>query len=360
MSYLDRIVQASTTVELSREELAYYARHILLPGIGTVGQRKLKVARVLVVGAGGLGCPVLQALSGAGVGRLTVVDGDVVSVSNLSRQWLHRLADDGRNKARSAADALSELNPFVKCAAEAVMLSSENVGRLVEAHDIVVDATDDLAARYCIDDACAELDKPWVHAALYRDAAQLTVFWARYGSRFRELYPEPSDAPSCSGAGMLGAAASAVGNLQALECVKLIVGHAAPSIGRLQILDTAGPKLQTFQLPSAESPGLIESPLCPAGNGFSPERLRQALSIYEPMQLLDLRSRTAYEAGSIEGARHYPAEKILEEGLPECQRKKIVLICEEGVVSSMLVEALRGNANCDLDHLEGGYAAWAQ
>jgi adenylyltransferase/sulfurtransferase len=360
MSYISRIAKAAPSLELSRDELAYYARHILLPGIGTAGQQKLKAARVLVIGAGGLGCPVLQALAGAGVGQLTVVDGDVVSISNLSRQWLHRCADDGRNKALSAVAALRELNPFIELVAESTMLSPDNVQSLVDLHDIAIDATDDLDVRYWIDDACAVLSKPWVHAALYRENAQLTVFWARFGTRFRKLYPEPVDAPSCSGAGMLGATASVVGNLQALECVKLIVGHARPQIGQLIVLDAAGLILQSFRLPDVDLPSLIEVGHRTPDRGLLPEHLRQVLSIHEPIQLLDLRSCAAYQAGSIEGAMHCPAEQVLEAGLPACAVPRVVLICEEGLISSMLVEALSQRCPYKLEHLEGGFIAWAQ
>lgn len=357
MSYIDRISKAYLDHELSPEELAYYARHILLPGIGIAGQRKLKAARVLVVGAGGLGCPALQALAGAGVGQVTVVDGDTVSISNLSRQWLHRFADDGGNKALSAVASLRALNPFAEYHAEAGMLSRDNARAQVARHDLVVDATDDLSVRYWIDDACAEWDKPWVHAALYRENAQLSVFWASCGSRFRKLYPDPSEAPSCSGAGMLGATASVVGNLQALECVKLIVGQAVPAIGQLAVLDAAGLNLQSFRLPQVELPPIFADD-SPPSHGMLPERLRQALSIHEPLQLLDLRSRADYEASSIPGALHYPAEKILEQGLPGGEATKSVLFCEEGILSSMLVDALHHKNEEAIAHLEGGFAAW--
>lgn len=360
MSYLDRIGKAASALELSGEELAYYARHILLPGIGTSGQRKLKAARVLVVGAGGLGCPALQALAGAGVGHITVMDGDTVSFSNLSRQWLHRFADTGLNKAESSVASLRVLNRFVQFVAEPSMLTTDNVRALVESHDLVVDATDDPVVRYWIDDACADLDKPWVHAALYRDNAQLTVFWTRFGSRFRRLYPEPSDAPSCSGAGMLGAAASVVGHLQALECLKLIVGYARPSVGRLNIYNTAGFSVEAFQLPGVEPLPDLSAEKPAQGGGLSPEQLQQALSIHEPIQILDLRSRADYEAGSIPGARHVPAESILEAGLPACEAPTQLLFCQEGLVSSMLVEAFASAAPSALKHLQGGYAAWSE
>jgi adenylyltransferase/sulfurtransferase len=360
MSYLSRIAQNYESIELSGEELAYYARHMLLPGIGLVGQRKLKSARVLVVGAGGLGCPVLQALAGAGVGRLTILDGDTVSISNLSRQWLHRYADTGQNKAVSAQRTLCELNPLIEIVAEPEMLSPGNAEALVEAHDLVIDATDDLHARYWIDDACAALDRPWVHAALYRDRAQLSVFWAKCGATFRKLYPEPSGAPSCSGAGMLGATASPVGNLQALEAIKLITGNAAPKIGELVSFDAAGLSLQSFKVPGVTEPSsLPDAEVQASACGMSVESLRQALSIHEPLQLLDLRSLTEFERGTIDGAIHYPAERVLEEGLPENNAGKVVLICEEGLISGILADALSRKEQV-VYYLEGGLRVWIE
>lgn len=359
MSFLARISEAHDSLDLSSGELSYYARHILLPGIGTVGQKKLKAARVLVVGAGGLGCPVLQALAGAGVGRLTVVDGDAVGVSNLSRQWLHRYADAGHNKALSAQAALQELNPFIDVSAQASMLTSENADELVEAHDLVIDGTDELEARYWIDDACARHDRPWVHAALYRERAQLTVFWGSCGATFRKLYPEPVEAPSCAGAGMLGASASMVGNLQALEAIRLITASGRPQVGRLVSFDSAGLSLQSFQLPDVEPPrALPDSVSSDDAHRIEPEALRQALSIHEPLMILDIRSRSQCEAGTISGAEHCPAEAILEEGLPECRAGRIILYCQEGSISRLLVEALKDRSGSELLHLKGGFEAW--
>jgi adenylyltransferase/sulfurtransferase len=357
MSYLLRIAQTYPAVELIREELAYYARHILLPGIGSIGQRKLKAARVLVIGAGGLGCPVLQALAGAGVGRLTVVDGDAVAVSNLSRQWLHRYADAGQNKARSAERSLSELNPFIEIVAEPYMLSPENAAALVEAHDLVVDASDELAVRYWIDDACADLDRPWVHAALYREGSQMTVFWARYGVSFRKLYPEPSEAPSCAGAGMLGATASIVGNLQALEAIKLITGNATPQVGKLVSFNAAGLSLQSFNFPEVSAP-LLHSDRPAIAHSISVDALQQVRSIHTPLQLLDIRSRSLYDAGTIEGAQHCSAEQILEVGLPDPTAAHVVIFCQEGSISQILVDALYNRHSPKLESLSGGYEAW--
>lgn len=355
MSYLSRIADLSNSHSLNREELAYYARHILLPSVGLDGQRKLKSARVLVVGAGGLGCPVLQALSGAGVGHLTVTDGDRVSVSNLSRQWLHRYATLGQNKALSAQAALREVNPFIEVSAQASNLDQKNAHALVEAHDIVVDATDDLDARYLIDDICASLNRPWVHAALYRDRAQMTVFWNHCGANFRKLYPVPGQAPSCSGAGILGASASVIGNLQALEVIKLITGSGVPKLGELVSIDCAGLSLQSFQLPDVSPPKVIEALAAQHVSELAVTlvELSQSLSIHEPLTLIDLRGMSKFEKATLPGAVPLSEEAILENGLPEGCDGKTILICEEGLKSSLLADAF-SREGAPIYFLEGG------
>jgi molybdopterin/thiamine biosynthesis adenylyltransferase/rhodanese-related sulfurtransferase len=354
MSYLSRIAEAAGSVEFSSEELAYYARHLLLPGIGTLGQRKLKAARVLVVGAGGLGCPVLQSLAGAGVGHITIVDGDTVAVSNLARQWLHRYQDIGGNKAQSAVAALRELNPFIELEMRPVMLESSNAAYLIMTHDVVVDATDDLQVRYLMDSICAESDRPWVHAGLYRERAQWSVFWARCGARFAALYPEPSAAPSCAGAGMLGAVASVAAHWQALEVIKLITGNAPPKVGELCSLHAMQAQIQSFKLPGVTAPALVGAELeSTAAHAWTLDRLRQAQSIGESVRIIDLRSEGQFAQGSLAGAERHSAESILAAGL--VGEQKVLLVCEAGWLSSMLAEALRSRGAQQVFQLEGGW-----
>ena len=361
MSYIPRIAETFATIGFDRDELSYFARHILLPGIGLNGQKKLKCARVLVVGAGGLGCPALQSLAGAGVGAITILDGDVVEASNLSRQWLHPFDARGQNKARSAQKTLEAGNPFIRVRGRAEMLNADNAGALVADADLVVDATDDLEVRYLIDDVCAEWDRPWVHAALYRESAQISVFWSRYGARFRGLFPAPSEAPSCSGAGMLGASASLVGNFQALEAIKLITGNGSPGVGQLRTLDTTSARMETFHLVDADLRRFDP----PAGTGdaasdtaVTPLALKQSLTIHEPLTLLDLRNDPP---DALPGARSCSEEALLEDGPPREGEGagKIVLICEEGALSELLAHALRPQ-NPRLYHLSGGMRAWRE
>lgn len=353
MSYLSRLAEVAPSITFSSEELAYYARHLLLPGIGTLGQQKLKAARVLVVGAGGLGCPALQALAGAGVGQLTIADGDTVALSNLARQWLHRSEDVGRNKAESAGEALRSLNPFIQLEVLPEMLAATNADELILKHDVVVDATDDLEVRYLIDLVCAQRDRPWVHAALYRESAQFTVFWERCGARFSQLYPDPSDAPSCAGAGMLGAVASVAANFQALEVIKLITGNAVPKVGEVCSLQAVSLQLQTFKLPNVSPPELcVSKTASSAEHEWSLEDLRQAQSIGQPLRILDLRAASDFSAGSIADAERMAAETILEEGLSTSQQ--IFLVCETGLLSGLLADALRSRGHRKVYHLSGG------
>lgn len=350
MSYIASISESFTAQTFSQQELAYYARHLLLPSIGTVGQQKLKAARVLVVGAGGLGCPVLQALAGAGVGQLTVIDGDEVGLSNLARQWLHRHVDSGRNKAESASEKLCELNPFIRVDAVSTMLTVSNANQLITEHDLVVDATDDLEVRYLIDDVCAEFDRPWVHAALYRESSQFCVFWAKCGARFNQLFPERSEAPSCAGAGMIGAAASVAANLQALEVIKLITGNGTPKVGEVVSVQTSCLLMQSFRLPNVVQPEVFADAEMPS-HAMTKDALLQLQSIGEPIDVLDLRSDGAE---ALPDATKISAETILEQGLPDCGQSKVLLVCEEGFVSGLLADALRSRGNDKVFHLDGG------
>ena len=356
MSYLQRIAASCADVTLSKEEMAYYARHLLLPGIGTDGQRKLKAARVLVVGAGGLGCPALQALAGSGVGQLTVVDGDVIAQSNLARQWLHLPEDVGANKAESAKRAVVAMNPYVQVEAIAEMLTAENAEALIAAHDLVVDATDDMDVRYLMDATCARFNRPWLHAALYRSRGQFCTFWDACGARFKQMYPEKSEAPSCAGAGILGASASVIANYQSLEAVKLITGCAAPCVGKVVSIDTFSLQQQAFRLPGVYVPEVIEAAHRLPAHSCTVDELRQRLSIAEPLRLIDIRSADLHTQGAIADSEFLDVDELLQADFSRAQR--VVLYCEEGSISGLVADALRSRNPDTVYHLEGGYRAW--
>jgi len=232
---------------LSPEELERYARHIVLPEIGGPGQQRLKRARVLVVGAGGLGAPVLQYLAAAGVGTLGIVDDDTVSVSNLQRQVIHDAAAVGMRKTESAAAAISRINPYTNVERHDLRLNDDNAGTLVVAYDLVIDGSDNFETRYAVADACAAAERPLVHAAVGRFDGSLTVLkpydqdpTGRPNPSYRDLFPEPPPAglvPSCAEAGVVGALTGVMGTLQAMEAIKLITGIGEPLVGRLLLYD---------------------------------------------------------------------------------------------------------------------------
>ncbi len=360
MSFIRRIDEAYRTTQLDDAELNYSTRHVLLPDIGSIGQRKLKASRVLVIGAGGLGCSVLQGLCGAGVGYMTVVDGDSVSVSNLSRQWLHNYSTVENNKALSAKAALLVQNPRVCVDAKPVFFDKSNGAALIASHDLVVDATDVFEARILIDELCAQFDRPWIHGALYRQSGQVSAFWERCGARFMQLHPESVGAPSCSGAGVLGSVASVVGHCQALEAIKLIVGYGRPAIGRVITFDAVTLRTAEFWLGGVKEPELCGDNSQPGNRSFSlsVEQARQFESTGERIDWIDIRSINTAKENPFAGAFQYSVDELLGSRDWLKALKKPVLICEEGIVSRLIVEASRCGTSSDVRYLDGGYQAW--
>lgn len=245
-----------TPPPLTDEELERYARHIVLPEIGGAGQRKLKAARVLVVGAGGLGAPVLAYLAAAGVGTLGIIDDDEVSLSNLQRQIIHGTETLGRPKAESARDAIRRINPHVRVELHRLRLTPENAPALVAAYDLTIDGTDNFETRFAVADACAEEKRPLVHAAVGRFDGSLTVLkpfeTSANGEKnpsYRDLFPEPPPAglvPSCAAAGVVGALVGVMGTLQAMEAIKQITGIGEPLVGRLLLYDALAARFDTI------------------------------------------------------------------------------------------------------------------
>ncbi|CAG0976932.1 MAG: molybdopterin-synthase adenylyltransferase MoeB [Rhizobiaceae bacterium] len=248
---------ASPTPPLSSDEIERYARHIVLPEIGGPGQQRLKQARVLVIGAGGLGAPVLAYLAAAGVGTIGIVDDDTVSLSNLQRQVIHDTGAVGTAKTESAAAALKRLNPNVAVELHRVRLTAENAAELVSAYDLTVDGSDNFETRYLVADACAAVGRPLVHAAVGRFDGSITVLKpyesndeGKQNPSYRDLFPEPPPAglvPSCAEAGVLGALTGVIGTLQAMETIKLIAGIGEPLIGRLLLYDALGARFDTVR-----------------------------------------------------------------------------------------------------------------
>src|SRR6476469_8895138 len=226
--------------ELTLDEVARYSRHLIIPDLGVDGQKRLKNAKVLCVGAGGLGSPALMYLAAAGVGTLGIVEFDVVDESNLQRQIIHGQSDIGRSKAESARDSVREINPLITVNVHETRLDNDNVLDIFSQYDLIVDGTDNFATRYLVNDACVILNKPYVWGSIYRFDGQVSVFWNRYGPNYRDLYPDPPPpgmVPSCAEGGVLGVLCASIGSIMATEAIKLITGIGDPLVGRLLVFD---------------------------------------------------------------------------------------------------------------------------
>jgi molybdopterin/thiamine biosynthesis adenylyltransferase/rhodanese-related sulfurtransferase len=384
--------------ELTVEQKARYARHILLPDIGLEGQRRLSNARVLVVGAGGLGSPALLYLAAAGVGTIGIVDDDVVDASNLQRQVVHGVADVGRPKTESAAESIAAVNPLVGVVRHDVRLTADNALELMADYDVVLDGADNFATRYLVNDACVLLGLPHVWGSIYRFDGQVSVWFAGHGPCYRCVFPEPPppDAvPSCATGGVLGVLCAAVGSVQVAEAVKLVVGRGEPLVGRLLVHDALRQTWDTLQVrANPECPVCGESPtvtalvdyeeLCGLGSGAvtgtagaaaSPEPAFAEVSAGELARLLEARERgearfelvDVRDAGerdivSIPGSRAVhldafragTAEQELPHGVP------VVVLCKSGVRSAEAAGLLAAQGRDDVRNLTGGVLAWVR
>jgi adenylyltransferase/sulfurtransferase len=251
MSFIPRINKVYKDVTFTNEEIRRYGRHLIMPEVTLEGQQKLKAARVIVIGTGGLGAPILAYLAAAGVGHIGVVDFDTVDLSNLHRQIIHKTGNVGKNKTTSAVEMMKDINPSIDIKTYETSIRSDNALELLKDYDIVIDGTDNFPTRYLVNDACALLDKPNVYGSIFRFEGQATVFWASQGPCYRCLYPEPPEpgtVPSCAEGGVLGVLPGVVGTIQATEAVKLIIGQGDPLIGRLLLFDALKMKFKELKL----------------------------------------------------------------------------------------------------------------
>jgi molybdopterin/thiamine biosynthesis adenylyltransferase/rhodanese-related sulfurtransferase len=370
-------------VELNREEFLRYGRHLIIPEVGLEGQRKLKSASVLIIGAGGLGSPLAFYLTAAGVGRIGIVDFDVVDLSNLQRQILHTTKDVGRSKLESAREKLESLNPNVKIETYEMRLTSENALDLIKEYDIVVDGTDNFPTRYLVNDACVFLKKPNVYGSIFKFEGQVSVFYADKGPCYRCLYKEPPPpglVPSCAEGGVLGVLPGIIGTIQALETIKLILGIGEPLIGKLLLFDALRMKFRELKLrKDPECPVCGENPtvkelidyeafcgitpeqiLHQSGLEITPEELKEKLENGEDIILIDVREPVEYEINRIEGSKLIPLSKLPEKVNELDQTREIVLYCKMGGRSARAVQLLRELGFTRVKNLAGGIDAWIE
>ena len=374
----------SEAVELSKEEIERYSRHLLIPEVAVSGQKRLKQAKVLCVGTGGLGSPLAMYLAAAGVGRLGLVDFDVVDVTNLQRQILHGTRDIGSSKLQSAKETLSEINPNVRVDLHDTALSSENALEIFEPYDIVVDGTDNFPTRYLVNDACVLSGKPNVYGSIFRFEGQASVFWAQKGPCYRCLYPEPPPpglVPSCAEGGVLGILPGIIGVIQATETVKLILGQGDSLISRLLLFDALSMKFRELKLRRdpgcpicGENPtvdGLIDyEQFCGIGVGLedeasdpesdiTPHDLKEWLDRGEEISVLDVREPHEFEICRIPGSTLIPIGQ-LQSRVGELDRDShIVAHCRSGVRSAKAVKLLREAGFPRVENLAGGILAWS-
>ncbi len=365
--------------ELSREQAQRYARHALLPGIGTEGQRRLLNARVLVVGAGGLGSPALLYLAAAGVGTIGVVDDDVVDVSNLQRQVVHGVADVGRPKVASAAASVAAIDPDLTLIAHDERLTVDNALEILRGYDLVLDGTDNFATRYLVADACEILGLPCVWGAILRFDGQVSVFWPGRGPLYRDVFatpPDPALVPSCAEAGVFGVLCGAIGSAMGTEAIKLICGVGRPLVGRFMVYDALAATWDELPIrpdPSREPVTRLEpvefacavpAPARPAGSELDvaafDELLGRRAAGQVDLELIDVREPVEHAAGSIPGARLVPKDEILSGRVELPRDRPLLLHCAGGVRSGVVLDHLLACGYRDVRHLVGGYDAWAR
>ena len=367
---------------LSQEEILRYSRHLIIPEVGVEGQRRLKDARVLMVGAGGLGSPIGLYLAAAGVGRLGIVEFDVVDETNLQRQILHGTKDVGRKKVDSARDRILDVNPHVQVVPHETRLTSDNALEIVREYDLVVDGTDNFATRYLVNDACVLLGKPNVYGSIFRFEGQSTVFCTTDGPCYRCLYPEPPPpglVPSCAEGGVLGILPGLVGVIQATETVKLLAGIGEPLVGRLLLVDALTMQFRTVRLrkdPRCPACGTREitklvdyEQFCGIRGGeeekvavpaLTPSDLAARLKRGDDLDLIDVREPHEWDICRIEGARLAPLSSFAEALRTLDSARDVVLYCKSGVRSAKAARQLQAAGFKRVWNLAGGILRWSE
>ena len=367
--------------QLSREEVARYSRQLVIPELGVDGQRRLKNARVLVIGAGGLGAPALLYLAAAGVGTIGIIDFDVVDESNQQRQIIHGVADVGRPKPQSARDSIAAINPLVDVRLHEFRLDAGNAVELFGQYDLIVDGADNFGTRYLVNDAAVLARKPYVWGSIYRFEGQVSVFWedapAGRGLNYRDLYPEPPPpgmVPSCAEGGVLGIVCASIASVMGTEAIKLITGLGETLLGRLMIYDALQMTYRTI--------GIRKDPCAPkitelvdyedfcgvtsddrsTGSSITPGELRDLMDSGKELALIDVREQVEWDINHIEGAQLIPQSSMDSgEGLAKVPRDRmLVLYCKTGVRSAQVLAAVKKAGFAEAVHLQGGIVAWAE
>jgi adenylyltransferase/sulfurtransferase len=372
---------------LTVDEVRRYSRHLIIPDVAMAGQQRLMNAKVLCVGAGGLGSPALMYLAAAGVGTIGIVEFDTVDESNLQRQIIHGQSDIGKSKAQSAKEKISVINPYVQVVTHEVRLDNSNVKEIFSQYDIIVDGTDNFATRYLVNDACVLLKKPYVWGSIYRFDGQASVFWAEYGPCYRCLYPEPPPpgmVPSCAEGGVLGVLCATIGSIQTTEAIKVITGVGEPMIGSLMIYDALEMSFRKIKVRKDPNCPLCgdnptQSDLLPDYEAFcgvisdaaevavkdstiSVTELASKIGADDDFYLVDVREPSEFEIVRIPGSHLIPKQGFLDgtvlATLP--QDKPIILHCKSGVRSAECLAILKGAGFADANHVAGGVIAWAK
>ena len=374
-------------IELTNEEIKRYSRHIIMPEMGVEGQKKLKAAQILLVGTGGLGSPLGLYLAAAGVGRLGLVDFDVVDYSNLQRQIIHSTKDVGRPKLHSAKEKILGLNPHIQVDTYETALKADNAMGIIRPYDLVIDGTDNFPTRYLVNDACVLLDKPNVYGSIFRFEGQASVFYAREGPCYRCLYPEPPPpglVPSCAEGGVLGILPGIIGVIQATEAVKLILGRGRSLIGRLLLYDALEMKFRELKLRKnpqcalcGENPtikalidyeqfcGIAPQPVASTASNedsfeMTPAELKARLDRGDKLTIIDVREPHEYQICRLPDTILIPLGQVasrLGELNPE---NEIVVHCKMGARSAKAVELMRKSGFSKVKNLKGGIDLWAQ
>jgi sulfur-carrier protein adenylyltransferase/sulfurtransferase len=368
---------------LTPDEIRRYSRHLIIPDVAMDGQKRLKNAKVLCVGAGGLGSPALMYLAAAGVGTLGIIDFDVVDESNLQRQVIHGQSDVGRSKAESARDSVKEINPLVNVPLHQERLDSSNAMRIFADYDLIVDGTDNFATRYLVNDACVLLGKPYVWGSIYRFDGQASVFWADYGPCYRCLYPEPPPpgmVPSCAEGGVLGVLCGSVGSIQVTEAIKVLTGVGDPLVGRLMIYDALEMTYRSVKVRKdpecplcGKNPTITElidyEAFCGAvsdeaqeaavGSTITATELKQMMDADEKFLLVDVREPAEWEIVRLPGAVLIPKGDVPSKLAELPQDRPVIAYCKTGIRSAEVLALLKNAGFADAKHVQGGISAWA-